>query len=234
MVKFVLLILLIISGGCSLTNEDEYRNSLIEIQEAINSEDFSKALNLLNKMPVNDETAKLTAISYGGRAGFNALKIADLIYQKEGAPVVALLYEMADKFYKPEALEDLNKAINYIKVVYELKPKSQDVNAIYGLLQVYKSAQIILKAVKTQKVNTCDVIEFATEDIFELTLSLNSAALSLENYVKSIRDFTNKLREDLELPETEESAEEILNNFKNNLQKAIYEQVQNCGSIAPI
>jgi len=233
MIRFIILILLITSG-CSLTNEDEYRNSLIEIQEAINSEDYSKALNLLNKMPVNDETAKLTAIAYGGRAGFNALQIADLIYQKEGVPVIALLYEMADKFYKPQALDDLNRAIDYIKIVYALKPKNQDINAIYGLLQVYKSAQIILKAVKTQTVDTCDIIEFTTDDIFELTLSLNSASLSLQNYVKVIRDFTNKLREELELPDSEESAEEILNKFKNNLQRAIYEQVQNCGSIAPL
>ena len=231
MFKAIFLIMFLISG-CSLTNEDEYRNSLIEAQEAINSEDYSKALNLLNKMPVNDETAKLTAIAYGGRAGFNALKIADLIYQKEGAPVVSLLYEMADKFYKPEALEDLNRAIEYIKLVYAIKPRNQDINAIYGLLQVYKSAQIILKAVKTQRVSTCEVVEFATEDIFQLTISLNSAALSLENYVKFVKDFTDDVRKELELPESEESAEEILNNFKNNLQRAVYEQVQNCGSIA--
>lgn len=227
--RFLIILLMLLSQACNLSKEDKEQNQIINIQEAINVEDYDTAINLLKSMPNNDETVKLKAIAFAGRAGFNALKIADLIYEKEGQSPLVVLYELAEKYHKTNSIDDLNQAVLIINEYYKDKNKNRNISAIYGLIQTYKVAQIIFKNVKNQTVNGCDVIQIATEDVFEIAISINSAIISLENYILFIKNFMNNLREDLKIKE-DMSIELEINNVKNELQNLIYEQIQDCGN----
>src|SRR5690606_29015784 len=149
------------------------------------------------------EVVKLKSMAYAGRAGFNALKIADYVVKSKDKEPVVIVYELADSFYNNRAIDDINTALLNIKTYFpELGLRPTDINAIYGLLQLYKASQLILKNVRGQG-SSCEVVEFIIDDVIDLIYSVNSAALSLAREVKEIRERTQSLRLDLNIPEEE-------------------------------
>jgi hypothetical protein len=117
---------MLLSQTCNLSKEDKEQNQIINIQEAINMEDYDTAIRLLKSMPNNDETVKLKDIAFAGRAGFNALKIVDLIYEKEGEPPLLVLYELAEKYHKTNLIDDLNQYEIISKVIKIAPYKEKD------------------------------------------------------------------------------------------------------------
>jgi hypothetical protein len=227
----IFLITTMLLSGCSKSPEDEYSSKILEIQEALNSEDYSRAIELVETLPADRrEVIKLKSMAYAGRAGFNALKIADLIYHSKDKSPVVLVYELADEYYTPSAIGDVNKAIDNIRLFYpEVDRRPQDINAIFGLAQLYKASQIILKNVKNQEIDKCEIVDFLVDDVIDLIYSINSALISLEKDIQMIRQKTQELRLQLNIPAQENYKQEEVTSVKQKLQEVVYEEIAECG-----
>lgn len=231
----VVLITTLLLTGCGQSPEDEYSSKIVEIQEALNAEDYSRAIYLVEQMPAEKpEIIKLKSIAYAGRAGFNALKIADLIYNSQNQNPVILVYHLADTFYTPNSISDINIALTNIRSYYPITGnRPQSINAIFGLIQLYKASQIILKNVKTKQIDHCEIVDFLIDDIIDLIYSINSAALSLEKDIQVIRAKTEEVRERLHIPPQEDYKQDEVNEVKLKLQEIVYEEIAGCGPIPP-
>jgi hypothetical protein len=216
--------------GCQKNPQDEYSAKILEVQEALNAEDYNRAISLVESLPAEKrEVIKLKSMAYAGRAGFNALKIADFVSSHKDENAVALVYKLADTFYSSNAIDDINKALINIRAYYpNLSYRPADVNAIYGLLQLYKASQLILKNVKGQNVTTCEVVSFIVDDVIDLMYSINSAALSLSKDIKEIREKTQSLRLELNVPEQETFGQQEVDQVKLRLQEVVYEELRLC------
>lgn len=231
---FFLVTVLVVSG-CQKNPTDEYNAKILEVQEALNAEDYNRAIELVNSLPANKkEVVKLKSIAYAGRAGFNALKIADLVVKSKDKEPVVLMYELADTFYQTNSVADINFALENIRQYFpEIGIRPYDINAIYGLLQLYKASQLVLKNVKGQG-SSCEVIEFIIEDVIDLIYSVNSAALSLSREVREIRDRTQELRLEFSIPDEENFGEDKVQEVKTRLQEAVHEDLGLCNPVSAI
>lgn len=221
--------------GCQKNADDEYSAKILEIQEAINAEDYDRAISLVDSLPAHKkEVVKLKSMAYAGRAGFNTLKIADYVVKSKDKEPVVIIYELADSFYNNRAIDDINTALLNIKTYFpELGLRPTDINAIYGLLQLYKASQLILKNVRGQG-SSCEVVEFIIDDVIDLIYSVNSAALSLAREVKEIRERTQSLRLDLNIPEEEDFGQQEVDQVKTRLQEVVHEELGICNPVSAL
>lgn len=229
--KITLLIIMMgFISSCGEKYENQYQKTLIQAQEALNNEDFNKALNLLEGLKDNKEVNKLRSMAYAGRAGFNSLIIADMISNNQGKDPVKLFFELSRDQYKENSINDLNLALKQIQILYpDVGNRPDDLRSFYGLIQTYKASQIIFKNVNN-KIDKCEIVEFISDDLIEIILSLHSATVSLKNYVESIDTFFKKISIELNLPESEIEIEQQLDNFKQKLQEKINEKNTDCSS----
>ena len=243
----VIFTLILTSCAPTLDQKDGTKEKLVQAQEAINQENYSEAISILESLdPSNYQVSKLKAISFAGRAGIKTLSIVDLIENNKNQKPGVLISLLAEK-YAETNVNDSKMAIEIISKYSEsLETRSKELNFLYAIVQLYKASQIILK--KTELAQTgkisptwdpCLEAYLLSIDIEEIIISVNKAvkALSFSNqdiYLKAI-----KIQEDLIINaqafEAQLVANEDVIHLRNFLNQYVKPQSQelNLGDLPP-
>jgi len=220
MKKIIVLILSFLFFGCN--HVTGVNNAQLEQASAdINNQNYNQAILILNSLDQsNPQVKSLLAAAYAGRAGFNGLKLADLIITNSQTPM-NILYSLNTQ-YSASNITDIETALAFVPNDGQLNDRIQ-----YASIEIYKISQLILKNYNTDfnTWNPCVDAGFLADDIINIIISINISAEKVKDVQQSFYDYITKLESQLNINPTIVTSNQITDQDITNFRNALIQQI---------